>query len=79
MGYLDKDGAIGVCVGVDGTSCPLTADVAGEDHAHPTTGRSGVERPGKGENRLIGRIGVGRDRRTLHSGSRRPPSSSCRA
>ncbi|RRT53420.1 hypothetical protein B296_00037737 [Ensete ventricosum] len=66
-------------MGVDGTSGPLTADVAGEGHTHPTAGRPGVEGPGEGDNSLIGGIGVGRDPRALHSGSRRPPASSRRA
>lgn len=79
MDHLNKDGAVGVCMGVDGTSGPLTADVAGEGHTHPTAGRPGVEGPGEGENSLIGGIGVGRDPRALHSGTRRPPSSSRRA
>lgn len=45
---LDENGSIGVSMRIDGTSGPLTANIASEGNAHPSTWRFGEEGPREG-------------------------------
>lgn len=73
---LNKDGAIGVGVWIDGASGSLTADVASEGYSHPPARRFGEEGPREGRHPLRARssLGARRSHGAFHSRIRGPAS-----
>ena len=78
--YLNEHGAVGVRMGIDGSSGTLAADVARESHAHPAARGLREERPREGRAGPIAGIGPGFGRgRALHARTGAPASPDGRA
>lgn len=78
--YLNKDGAIGVGMRIDGASGSLTADVASEGDSHPPARRFGEEGPREGGHTVRTRSspGASRSHGTFHSRISGPASHGSR-